>query len=283
MNRARRRSRASSTRSSRLPDKTATVFGFENERAEALLHHAEGGALDRRAGRRRKPAAADRRRSSGDAVRADGRDKVQPPKLVREVKPIYPEVARKAGVEGVVIMEATTDTYGRVAAVKVLRSIPSLDQAAVDAVRQWVYEPMVIDGRPRPVVFTVTMRFSSTTRSRGSAAVGGVAGGVAGGVEGGIEGGVEGGIVGGVQRQDIKPIEGDAVRAVGDIKPPKLVKQVESGLSGSGPQGRRRRDRHPRGQDRRAGRTSSTPGSSVPFPPSTRRPSTPSSSGSTSR
>ena len=62
-------------------------------------------------------------------------------------------------MEGVVIIEATTDIYGRVANMKVLRSIPLLDQAALDAVRQWVYEPMIINGRPRPVIFTVTVRF----------------------------------------------------------------------------------------------------------------------------
>ncbi|MCK4336486.1 MAG: energy transducer TonB, partial [Candidatus Aminicenantes bacterium] len=43
--------------------------------------------------------------------------------------------------------------------VKILRSIPLLDQAAFDAVRQWVYEPMVINGRPRSVIFTVTVIF----------------------------------------------------------------------------------------------------------------------------
>jgi TonB family protein len=42
---------------------------------------------------------------------------------------------------------------------RVLRSIPLLDAAAVEAVRQWVYEPMVVNGRPRPVTFTVTVRF----------------------------------------------------------------------------------------------------------------------------
>ena len=62
-------------------------------------------------------------------------------------------------IEGVVIIEATTDIYGRVQRVKVLRSIPLLDQAGIDAVRQWVYEPMVINGRPRGVIFTVTVRF----------------------------------------------------------------------------------------------------------------------------
>ncbi|HEX9902002.1 MAG TPA: energy transducer TonB [Acidobacteriota bacterium] len=40
-----------------------------------------------------------------------------------------------------------------------LRSIPLLDQSAIDAVRQWVYEPMIINGRPRGVIFVVTVRF----------------------------------------------------------------------------------------------------------------------------
>ncbi len=42
---------------------------------------------------------------------------------------------------------------------KVLRSVTLLDQAAIDAVKQWVYEPMVINGRPRGVIFTVTLTF----------------------------------------------------------------------------------------------------------------------------
>ena len=90
-------------------------------------------------------------------VRAVG--PVSPPRLVRRVEPSYPEIARQARVEGVVILEAATDVFGRVTKVSVLRSIPLLDQAAVDAVKQWIYEPMVVNGRPRPVVFTVTVRF----------------------------------------------------------------------------------------------------------------------------
>jgi protein TonB len=84
---------------------------------------------------------------------------VKPPRLVRRIEPGYPELARIARVEGVVILEATTDIYGRVAAVRVLRSLSLLDAAAIDAVRQWVYEPLLVNGRPRPVTFTVTVRF----------------------------------------------------------------------------------------------------------------------------
>jgi len=84
---------------------------------------------------------------------------VKPPKLVRRVEPDYPKLAQEARVQGVVVLEATTDIYGRVTAVRVLRSVTLLDEAAVTAVRQWVYEPLLVNGRPRPVTFTVTVRF----------------------------------------------------------------------------------------------------------------------------
>ena len=82
------------------------------------------------------------------------------PKLLYSVNPVYPEVARQARAEGTVILEATTDIYGHVQDVKVLRSVPPLDQAAIDAVRQWVYEPMIVNGRPRGVVFMVKIWFA---------------------------------------------------------------------------------------------------------------------------
>lgn len=92
-----------------------------------------------------------------DAVRATG--EIKPPKLIKKVDPVYPEEARKERIEGVVILEVTTDHFGRVADIKVLKSVPQLDQAAIEAVKQWEYEPLIIDGRPRPVIFTVTVSF----------------------------------------------------------------------------------------------------------------------------
>lgn len=92
-----------------------------------------------------------------EPVRAAG--EIKPPRLLHRVEPEYPELARNARVQGVVILEATTDVYGRVQNVRVLRSVPLLDQAAIEAVKQWIYEPMVINGRPRPVTFTVTIIF----------------------------------------------------------------------------------------------------------------------------
>ncbi len=90
-------------------------------------------------------------------VRAIGT--VKPPKLLKQVDPLYPEIARQARVEGIVLIEATTDIHGRVQSCTVLRSIPFLDQAAIDAVKQWVYEPVIIDGRPRGVIFTEKIEF----------------------------------------------------------------------------------------------------------------------------
>jgi protein TonB len=90
-------------------------------------------------------------------IRAVG--EVKPPKLVRRVEPDYPAIAKEARIQGIVILEATTDVYGRVTGIRVLRSVALLDEAAIEAVRQWVYEPLVINGRPRPVTFTVTVRF----------------------------------------------------------------------------------------------------------------------------
>ena len=85
---------------------------------------------------------------------------IKEPRKITDVRPIYPEVARAAGVSGVVILEATIDPEGNVAGVRVLRSIPLLDQAAIDSVRQWQYAPALLNGAPVSVMMTVTVNFS---------------------------------------------------------------------------------------------------------------------------
>ncbi len=217
-----------------LPDKSAAVFGFENTQDKpyfiTLRISAWGGVLGGVVG----GVVGEPTGGVVPGVLKSGA-KVMPPKLVKQVDPIYPEIARQSKVEGIVILEATTDTYGRVANVRILRSIPLLDQAAIDALRQWVYEPMVVEGKPEPVTFTVTVRFAlDEKKPEVGGVVGGVLGGVQGGVSGGVKGGVQGGVEGGVSSvtfgaldiQAYKEFEGDAVRAVGDIKPPRLIKEV---------------------------------------------------------
>jgi protein TonB len=63
-------------------------------------------------------------------------------------------------VEGVVILEAIIGADGRVQEVRVLRSKPLLDQAAIDAVRQWLFTPTLLNGVPVPVIMTVTVNFA---------------------------------------------------------------------------------------------------------------------------
>jgi periplasmic protein TonB len=63
-------------------------------------------------------------------------------------------------VQGVVIVEARIEPDGRVSNARILRSIPLLDQAALDAVRQWVYTPWLLNGQPIPVIMTTTVNFS---------------------------------------------------------------------------------------------------------------------------
>ena len=82
------------------------------------------------------------------------------PRKIRDLVPTYPAMARRARVQGVVILEAVIDVSGRVESARVLRSIPLLDDAALEAVRQWHFEPARLNGQPVPVVMTVTVNFS---------------------------------------------------------------------------------------------------------------------------
>jgi TonB family protein len=82
------------------------------------------------------------------------------PTKIKDVKPVYPEEAFKANMQGVVILEATLDIHGQVSDARVLRSIPLLDQAAVDAVRQWAFTPTYLNGMAVPVIMTVTVHFT---------------------------------------------------------------------------------------------------------------------------
>jgi protein TonB len=89
---------------------------------------------------------------------------IRPPQKVRNVVPPYPEVARAAGVQGDVVLDCTISNEGRVVDVKVLSGPIVLQAAAVDAVRQWLYRPTLLNGVPVPVVMTVTVHFALDPR-----------------------------------------------------------------------------------------------------------------------
>lgn len=85
---------------------------------------------------------------------------IQAPALIHRVEPEYPGVAVSGKISGTVILEATVNEAGYVTDVSVLRSILVLDQAAIKAVRQWRYEPLVLNGQPAPFILVVTLTFT---------------------------------------------------------------------------------------------------------------------------
>ena len=85
---------------------------------------------------------------------------IQAPALVKRVEPTYPEIALVAKVTGLVILEASVASDGSVESVRVLRSVKFLDEAAIEAVKQWRYSPLVLNGVPTPFVLSVTLNFS---------------------------------------------------------------------------------------------------------------------------
>ena len=85
---------------------------------------------------------------------------VRPPQKTHHVAPVYPSIARSARVSGTVILEAVIAEDGRVEDVRVLRSIALLDEAAIEAVRQWRFTPTLLNGRPVRVLMTVTVSFT---------------------------------------------------------------------------------------------------------------------------
>ncbi|MCP5050953.1 MAG: energy transducer TonB [bacterium] len=84
---------------------------------------------------------------------------IDQPKLIKKVKPVYSTVALKAQAQGLVLVQAVTDIYGRVDKVRVITGHPLLRPLAIKAVKQWIYEPYMINSNPRPVTFTVSITF----------------------------------------------------------------------------------------------------------------------------
>jgi protein TonB len=159
-----------------------------------------------------------------NAVRVGGG--IKPPTKTKHVSPVYPPDALAADVKGVVIIEAVIGEDGKVRDTRVLRSIPMLDPAATEAVKQWEFTPTLLNNSAVPVVMTVTVNFTTD----------GVAGGVAGGVTGGVPGGVVGGVSGAFDAPPPPPpppppgekssLDPTALKVGGGIKPPARVVNV---------------------------------------------------------
>ena len=85
---------------------------------------------------------------------------VREPRKISDVRPVYPVIAQANKIEGMVILEAVINQRGVVERVKVLRSVPLLDAAAVEAVQKWRYTPTLLNGTPVSVLMTITVHFT---------------------------------------------------------------------------------------------------------------------------
>ena len=84
---------------------------------------------------------------------------VKAARLVKSVPPVYPVVARTQRIAGNVSIDAVVETDGNVSTMKVLSGPAILHRAALDAVRQWHYEPAMLNGKPTASHLTVTVQF----------------------------------------------------------------------------------------------------------------------------
>ena len=141
---------------------------YDRARQLAIGAKAAGdkAAADALAGKAAADAAALKEKADAEAkakarmaaVRVGGQ--IKAPHKIKDATPVYPAMAKSAHVAGVVTVEATIGPDGKVVDAKVVRSIPLLDQAALDAVRQWEYTPTLLNGVPVPVLVTVKINFT---------------------------------------------------------------------------------------------------------------------------
>jgi len=84
----------------------------------------------------------------------------EPPQVIRQVKPVYPDMARQSETEGVVVLLVGVDEFGNVIEASVIQSVPGLDQAAIDAVMKWKFKPAKQRDVPVPVRISLPIRFT---------------------------------------------------------------------------------------------------------------------------
>ena len=85
---------------------------------------------------------------------------IKPPLKIKNVDPVYPPLARQNRVQGVIILEVTIGTDGKVNDTKTIRSLNLLlEGAAITAVRGWEFKPTLVDGKPVQVIMTIPINF----------------------------------------------------------------------------------------------------------------------------
>jgi protein TonB len=133
------------------PEEALDLGGAENGSADGVEGGVPGGVVGGIVGG--LPEAPAR----AAPIRVGGT--VREPKRLVSVQPVYPELAMKAKLQGTVIIEATVNERGRVVNVNLLQGAPMLTDAALEAVKKWVYTPTLVNGMPTPIIMTVTVHF----------------------------------------------------------------------------------------------------------------------------
>lgn len=126
-----------------IPQGKTSVFGFEDSTGRPYFLSCQR-----------------HRDKEGDAEEPLMVPPLKRPLLIKKVKPVYHEAALRAQVSGKVIAEVVSDVYGRIVDITKIEGHPLLNDATLEAVKQWVYEPFLLDGRPKRVKFTVVVTFS---------------------------------------------------------------------------------------------------------------------------
>jgi protein TonB len=86
--------------------------------------------------------------------------RVQAPRIIRQIQPVYPILAREARIQGAVVIDSIINEHGEVTQMKLVSGSPLLARAAFDAVGQWRYEPTLLNGTPVAVEMEVTVHFN---------------------------------------------------------------------------------------------------------------------------
>ena len=147
----------------------ATLAGFRALRDDVELRQPSDWTriVNLQLGNLRESISVKGRRGSGTSaaaapVRVRVGGNIRPPRKLKDVKPIYPESMQEAGVEGMVSIDAVIGLDGSVSAARVTSAQvhPDLASAALVAVRQWKFEPTLLNGGPVEVIMTVSVSFT---------------------------------------------------------------------------------------------------------------------------
>lgn len=90
--------------------------------------------------------------------------KLVAPRRVHAVDPVYPEIAVQGRISGMLVVDAHVDVEGRVKSVRFVGGNPLFERSALDAVRQWRYQPLLLNGIPCEFMLVVTMNFNLRNR-----------------------------------------------------------------------------------------------------------------------